>query len=206
MAGTSRSCWKVAVCLAALLVFLASADLRASSNPDDTDPEDPYPNSETFASLSGYVYVDIDADGIRDDFERVLRGVQIILTGTDDEGEDVYRSTFTKTDGTYLFDELAAGTYEITEVQPEQFIEGPANAPGTAGGVAKGSNRFIKIVLQEVEGDEEVEGIGYNFGEWGLKPQFISKRPFLSSVPEPTSLALLATVAGCFLLLRRARS
>ncbi|MBN1908278.1 MAG: PEP-CTERM sorting domain-containing protein [Pirellulales bacterium] len=171
------------------LFLLGTGDLRAEIVPVGT---------EEAARLMGYVYADLDGDSVRDDFERPIRLVEILLRGTDENGQTVNRSTVTRYDGTYVFDDLLAGLYEIIEIQPYKYIEGKPNAPGTAGGKAKGSNRFVGISLEA-----GVEATGYNFGEWGLKPKYVSKRPYLSLVPEPSTLVMLMAGVGLLVLARR---
>jgi hypothetical protein len=122
------------------------------------------PNPATqLASISGSVYKDLHHNGRRDSFEPGIANVQITLTGTDDQGNAVTRITFTDNNGNFRFDNLAAGTYELFETQPNGYRDGEETV-GTVDGSARGQlldNDLIgDIVLEDGE-----HGIGYDFGE-----------------------------------------
>ena len=166
-------------------------------------------DSEIFASLSGFVYVDIDNSGTYDSSENRIRDVLIILDGLLDpidpdspeaeawgvglrpldpgEKETHQRIAWTDDQGFYRFDNLLPGTYSVIEVTPYMFVEGKANAPGSLGGQAVTSNRFANVVVPPV-----AEGSGYNFGEWGLRTKYLSKTILI--VPEPSTASLMASV------------
>ena len=74
--------------------------------------------AQTPASKSGYVYVDANDDGIKESGEAGIKGVKIILTGTNDLGQSVRVTTTTDANGYYIFTGLRPGTYTVTEVQP----------------------------------------------------------------------------------------
>jgi hypothetical protein len=168
-----------------------------------------------FASLSGYVYADMNDTCALEVGEYIIPNVKITLTGVTEKGDSVSASTVTGTYGDYAFLKLEAGTYTLTETQPIEFLEGKYNMrqPGTINGVTAGTNvgtvdgpnafKGIKLVLGS-------EGVMYNFGEAGLRSAYVSKRQFLTYtekptgfVPEPTVAMLLAT--GLLLLLGAAR-
>lgn len=74
-----------------------------------------YNFGERGSSLSGVVYLDSDADGVRDPGERGLPGVVVVLrdaTGT------VVASIATNPDGSYRFHNLPVGNYSVIETQP----------------------------------------------------------------------------------------
>jgi len=134
-------------------------------------------------SLSGFVYVDADKDGVRGEdangapTEAGLPKVEIELYR---DGVFV-QSDHTGPDGWYHFEDLQPGTYEIRQpTQPSCFLDGteslgiilPSNeSRGTAG-----NDAFTGIEL----GDGEA-GIDYNFGELGLKASCINKGMLLGS-------------------------
>jgi hypothetical protein len=154
------------------------------------------------STLSGYVYADINNNGLPDCFERGISGVEITLQGHELPGDIVNLTTRTDKNGNYLFADLSPGTYSVTETQPLKFIEGKANAVGSAGGIAQDSNRFLEIGLAG-----GVTAVDYNFGEWGLKAKYISKADLF--VPETSALVSLATAVlawAAFAQLRRGRS
>ena len=147
-------------------------------------------DADLTASLSGFVYADVDNSGTKDSCEMGLRDVTVVIDGVDDQGSNlVNRSVITSGDGSYEFTGLFPGIYSLTEITPEIYIEGKANKPGTAGGIAVGSNQFAEIVLAG-----GVAGTNYNFCEWGLRPEFISKRPYLV-VPEPSTMCMLLVLS-----------
>ena len=167
-------------------------------------------DSEIFANLSGIVYVDIDNSGTYDSSENKIRDVLIILDGLLDpidpnspeaeawgvglrplapgEKETHQRIAWTNSQGSYRFDNLLPGTYSVIEVTPYMFVEGKANAPGKIDGQVVGqavtSNRFANVVVPPIG-----EGVGYNFGEWGLRTKYLSKTILI--VPEPSTATLM---------------
>jgi hypothetical protein len=80
--------------------------------------------------ISGFVYRDSQRaddtfDGIRNpsDSDKLgnewgIGNVLLTLTGTDDMGQSVNRTTRTNADGFYIFDNLRPGTYTVNETQP----------------------------------------------------------------------------------------
>ena len=110
------------------------------------------------SSLSGSVYLDADNDGIRDPAETGVSGTLITLTGTDDLGAAVNRTTTTAADGTWTFTNLRPGDYVITETQPAGLFDG-IDTVGTQGGTAT-ANDEITVVLAPA-----TAGVDNTFGE-----------------------------------------
>jgi hypothetical protein len=141
---------------------------------------------EGLASLSGFVYVDSDNDGVRDvdpsgvPVELGIPNVEISLLR---QNETVPLATYvTGPGGFYHFENLLPGTYQVRESQPLCFLDGrdtlgvvlPGQLPrGTAG-----QDEFSSINLVSDEA-----AIDYNFGELGLAPPCVNKRMFLASAP-----------------------
>lgn len=75
-------------------------------------------------SLSGFVYVDANNDGIKQAGEAGISGVTVTITGTDDLGGSVTFQGTTAADGSYTFADLRPGTYTLTETQPNGFTDG----------------------------------------------------------------------------------
>jgi len=144
-------------------------------------------DSSGTGSLSGYVYVDSNGDGIRDSDECGVPGVQITLTGSDDSGNAVNREVFTQTDGSYLFDELASGTYQLTERQPTAMGDGQDST--TASGATVDDDSIASIVLESSEISTE-----NNFGEAGLFTEYQSIRMFFASSSCPEEYLLDAII------------
>ncbi len=96
------------------------------------------PTPPPSASVSGYVYRDVNRDGVRDAGDTGLGQMTIELTGFDAQGNPVSRTTLTNADGSYTFTNLAAGTYQLTEQPPPWFPKGP-NSVGTVNGLTDGT-------------------------------------------------------------------
>lgn len=145
------------------------------------------PDTSGTASLSGYVYIDRDGDGIRDDGECGVPGVEIVLTGSDLSGNAVELNALTQGDGSYSFDGLAAGTYKLTERQPTAMDDGQDST--TASEATLADDDISNIILES--GDVSTEN---NFGEAGLFTEYISINMFFASSP-PVEECILETVA-----------
>ena len=64
-------------------------------------------------AIGDRVWLDANGDGLQDDDEPGLPGVQITLTGTDDRGDAVSATTKTDDEGRYGFDALRPGEYHV---------------------------------------------------------------------------------------------
>jgi len=115
------------------------------------------------SSISGFVYLDLDNDGVRDPGENAISQVDIILTGTDLNNNPVNLATTTSVTGFYSFPNLLAGTYSIQEIQPKVVLDGK-DTPGTpALGGTQTNDRFTNLVLPA-----GTNGVDFNFGELPL--------------------------------------
>ena len=131
-----------------------------------------YRSGETgTARISGFVYADVDDDGVYDAQEMGLPNVPITIEGP------VTRAVITGPDGRYRADDLPPGVYSITETQPMTFQDGK-DSPGTPRSGVVADDRFDNVELLPYMTAEN-----YNFGECGLKVEFISKAMLLSSTP-----------------------
>lgn len=90
------------------------------------------------ATVSGYVYVDANGNGVRDAVELPIPETVVNLTGADSGGVAVARTQVTGLDGAFSFrvpPSNAAG-YALTEVQPAGFTDGRTTvAAGNPGAV-----------------------------------------------------------------------
>ncbi|PWD50308.1 hypothetical protein C8046_06185 [Serinibacter arcticus] len=66
------------------------------------------------SSIGDRVWFDANADGLQSEGESGVAGVPVTLTGTDVDGNAVTLATVTGADGSYLFADLASGTYVVT--------------------------------------------------------------------------------------------
>ncbi len=128
------------------------------------------------ASISGYVFLDANGDGVRGSGEIGVPGVVLTLTGTDVSGAAVSRSTMSQRDGAYSFPDLPAGTYQVTQRQPRALFDGTTTT--TVSGVQAANNRFSNLVLADGQ-----HLTGNNFGEHNVRPEFVSIRWLFASAP-----------------------
>jgi hypothetical protein len=109
-------------------------------------------------SLTGSVYLDANNNGVIDSGERSVAGVTVTLAGTLSGGGTTTQTVLTDTYGVYTFDNLAAGTYTITETTPITYTDGK-DTLGNKGGTVS-NDKFSGIVLAA-----GAQGTSYNFGE-----------------------------------------
>ncbi|GAA4264848.1 hypothetical protein GCM10022256_04600 [Frondihabitans peucedani] len=70
-------------------------------------------------AVGDFVWSDTDGDGVQSRGEPGVGGIAVRLTGTDDIGRPVSRSTTTDATGRYLFAGLRSGSYELTFTRPD---------------------------------------------------------------------------------------
>jgi cyclophilin family peptidyl-prolyl cis-trans isomerase len=114
------------------------------------------------ASLTGLIYVDGNGNGIRDAQEAVLPGVTVTLTGTTQQGNAVNASATTDAQGSFNFQNVLAGTYQLSAGTPSGFFSSKS-------GVASGLALSLTQTLNQ------------NLGVGGLAPAAITLRQLLSS-------------------------
>ena len=87
-------------------------------------------------TISGHIYDDRDADGIRGAGEPGIPGVEIVLYGTTAVGGAVNQMVVSASDGSYSF-APGDGFYLVMAIDPAGWRLGPARrdgiAPGTPG-------------------------------------------------------------------------
>jgi protocatechuate 3,4-dioxygenase beta subunit len=110
------------------------------------------------ASLAGSVFVDAANNGIHDASDIGIGLAKVTLTGTDNSNHAVSLTQYTKADGTYLFNNLAAGKYTIKETQPTGFTDG-TDILGSLSGTL-GNDQFSNITVAA-----SANGTKYDFGE-----------------------------------------
>jgi hypothetical protein len=125
------------------------------------------------AALSGFVYVDLNNNGIKDPNESGLGGVTVVAEHT----SGYSKAVLTKDDGSYFIDELIAGSYTLTEIQPGFFSDGRDTRFGVEAAL---NDKFTGITLSPSEHES-----GYHFGERGVRAEFVSafinRRAFFAS-------------------------
>jgi hypothetical protein len=116
------------------------------------------------SELSGFVYRDLQGNGVFDSNEPGLGGVSIQLTGTDLDGNAIQLFTRTNAAGAYAFRSLAPGNYKIREIQP-RYIQDGIDRVGSQGGTL--SNDLISVTIPNT-GIVGGKGTNNNFGEGNL--------------------------------------
>ncbi len=101
-----------------------------------------YDFGELSSGISGYVFDDLDNDGIKDAGEAGIKDVDVALSGCES------RTMKTLADGSYFFGVLPAcpAGYTVTETQPTSYLDGKVH-PGSPGGGIAGTNQIATIVL-----------------------------------------------------------
>ncbi|MEX0678238.1 MAG: SdrD B-like domain-containing protein [Pirellulales bacterium] len=117
------------------------------------------------SGISGYVYLDLDNDGVKDPGEVGIGGVTVFLK--DAGGRPTGATAVTDANGYYQFTGLYPGTYGVGELQPAGYLDG-LDSPGSAGGFAMNPGDMITGAVLAAG----VVAVDYNFGE--LLPVSIS--------------------------------
>ena len=126
------------------------------------------PEPEGNASVSGFVYADLDNDGEFDSNEVGIVGVPVKLIGAGADGnfgtaDDTTATTTTDRDGFYQFTGLAPGIYKILETQPTAYNDGK-EALGTGATGTTGASILANDIFK-VDLNADDDAINFNFGE-----------------------------------------
>ncbi len=118
------------------------------------------------ASICGFVYHDQNQNGRLDEGEDGIGGVEMMLTSLSTGWVSVPTYAVTASDGSYCFEGLSPGEYQITEVsQPQGFVDG-LDVAGTVSGVSVGQAVNPGDAIVGVRLGSGASGIAYNFGEF----------------------------------------
>ncbi|WDE05182.1 DUF11 domain-containing protein [Thalassomonas viridans] len=115
------------------------------------------------AGISGYVYLDSNRNGIKDNGETGIDKVTLTLTGEDIYGVDVELHTTTNSNGMYQFTGLLpsdASGYTIAETQPQHYSDGLESHEGQVLADSDQSDTITGLVLAA---DASISPL--NFGE-----------------------------------------
>ena len=106
------------------------------------------------------MFEDPNDNGNLDGGELGIGGVAVTLSGTDDLGDPVSRTTTTTGSGSFAFTNLRPGTYRLDETQPlTPFYFDGSDAAGSLGGIA-GNDQIDAIPVSPA-----VAGTDYHFAE-----------------------------------------
>jgi large repetitive protein len=128
-------------------------------------------------SISGYAYLDPAAVGGMKSGDAGFAGLTVGLKSVDSQGNLSSVSgagpVQTKSDGSYTFTGLAAGTYQV-QILPSAKLAVGTLSPGSAGGTAGNNEIQLQLAANQNATD-------YNFAILGAQTSFISLRMFLAS-------------------------
>ncbi len=95
-----------------------------SLDPGENSTNNNFGNKRPVGSISGVKWHDVNGDGIKDVGEPGLEGWEITLSG------DASSSTLTGPDGSYIFEDLFAGNYQVSETLQSGWIQTFPSYPG----------------------------------------------------------------------------
>lgn len=139
--------------------------------------------------VSGVVYRDANNDGAQAaSGEPGIAGVQVRLTGTDDQGNPVDKTATTGSDGAYSFSNLRPGTYAVRETQPTAYLDGKEKV-GTPGGSATTNDQITGIQLTAGN-----SATGYLFGEQPRADLTLVQTPGLATISPGGTVTITYTL------------
>jgi len=153
---------------------VAVGQIDVDSIPGNNDPAEDDQDSASVGvgSAFGFVWADVNDNGLKEPWELGLPNVPITITGP------VTRTVTTAEDGSYAFVDVPAGVYAISEEQPLAFNDG-IDTQGTPPLGQVENDRFVDVTLSA---DTVLEN--YNFGERGLIGELITSRMWLNHAPS----------------------
>ena len=161
-------------CSSRQTVASPSHSIPSANGPDPTPLNNTATDTDLILSdVSGFVYIDLNNDGVFAGADVPIEGVSVNLTGVDARGNAVNLTTTTGADGMYCFLDLAPGLYDIIESQPQQFLDGK----DTPGQVADALGTQSQLNLQVLDDQFARLAVGsgvsaqdFNFGEQMVMP------------------------------------
>jgi len=138
--------------------------------------------------ISGVVFKDLNNDGTQAATgEPGIVAVKVRLTGKDSQNHTVDLTTTTAADGSYVFENVKAGTYTITETTPAGYLEGKAKA-GTSGGTG-GTTTITGITFAS-----QAVAMGNNFGEQPRADLVLTQSPGSVSIESGGTVSITYTI------------
>jgi len=124
------------------------------------------------ATISGYVYQDLNNDGVRNPGELPVVGSQIRIIPLDVIAPIEPLIAITDASGLYRFNQLPPGRYQLEQIeQPAGLLDGRESV-GTVDGARSGSTADSGDRIDNIFLSSGASGIDYNFGE--LPPSELS--------------------------------
>ncbi|HND55006.1 MAG TPA: Ig-like domain-containing protein, partial [Pirellulaceae bacterium] len=133
------------------------------------------------STVSGFVYVDLDNDGVKDGTEPALAGIDVTLSGTDFQGGTISgRTAITDRSGYYEFTNLSPGNYLVTQSQAANMVDGRESASGPLTVNANDQFRFNQSLTDNINAATHSYA-NNNFGERSVTSSFLSLYQLLAS-------------------------
>ena len=141
-------------------IFFSAQGRLYSADNDGTTPQ---PTNSS--SITGKVFLDVDQDGNQETGDNNLSGVTLKLYNS----SNVLAGTTTSgSDGTYAFNNLAAGTYRVVESQPANYDDGKDYVGKVAG---------VTVGTAPNPDNDQLTGIVLGSGQRGRDYNFTEKTP-----------------------------
>jgi VCBS repeat-containing protein len=134
------------------------------------------------SELAGFVFMDLNNNGVKDSNEPGLAGVTVKLDGKNTDNASVSKTATTDLTGRYVFSDVLTGTYTITETQPAFLIDG--QSLGGQHGTVKTTN-----VLNVNLSAENTKANDLNFTELGRQPTAFKLYELFGSTARNSILA-----------------
>ena len=170
----------------------AGGERDGSGGVDDLTDSDGVGVTVHSSSIAGHVYTDLDSNGQLDAGEPPVAGATVTLTGVDNLGGSVSRTTTTNAGGDYTVTGLRPGTYAVHEGPDPVAAEG-AGTPGTLGGV--GGTAIVSAVV--VPAGADTSATGYDLAELIRADVALTKTgPASAVIGDQVTFTLTATNNG----------
>jgi serine-aspartate repeat-containing protein C/D/E len=114
--------------------------------------------------IRGFVYSDLDDDGVRDNGENGIGGIEVQIVSIETTSGTINQTIRTNSDGSYRFEGLPPGRYQVIQrEQPVGYLDGK-DTPGTIHGQTRGRST-VNDQITDIELRGAEQGVEYNFGE-----------------------------------------
>ena len=146
------------------------------------------------ANLSGFVYVDVNNNGVKDAGEPPIAGVVVVLTGTASGGGAVNLQTHRPIRSVLQLQQLGSGQLHDHRDPADQLHrrQGRGRQPEQRHDRPDRDHQSIQNITLTAGTD----GINNNFGNLGLTPPYVSKRQFMYPNTPPLDLTHVDTLSG----------